>query len=302
MSDVVVIETVTQAAQMYTGKMPDHPLIHVVDLSETCIESRFLNTRICSNFYSLVMKQGVCGQVMYGRNHYDFSSGLINAYGPGQVVQIEQPYKPGDLTGWALMFHPDLLLQHPLNDTIKQYGFFSYEVFEALHLSDREKQIVGQVIEELVCELQQNQDEFSLDIILARLDLLLKYTNRYFNRQFLTRRPFYRDSVERFKRILDEHLSQSSEFKSGLPTVNQLAAEMKMSPNYMSDFLRKETGKTAQELIHYRLIEKAKYLLLNTDSSVATIAYQLGFEYPQYFSRIFKKKTTVSPQDFRKLH
>lgn len=302
MSDLIVIDSVAQAAQMYSGKTPDHPLIHVVDLSETQIPSEFLNTRICSNLYTVVLKKNANLQMRYGRNQYDFSSGVITAYGPGQTVQIEEVHRLGELEGWSLVFHPDLLLQHPLQEAIKHYGYFSYDVCEALHLSDKEQQILNQVVAEILRETQQNLDEFSLDILLASVDLLLKYTDRYFSRQFLTRRPFQQDSIERFKRKLDEHLEYASEHQTGLPTVNQLAAEMNMSANYMSDLLRKETGKSAQELIHQQLIEKAKYLLLNSDDSVATIAYQLGFEYPQYFSRIFKKKTSLTPQEFRKLH
>ena len=302
MSDLLVINTISEAVNLYTGKTPDHPLIHVVDLKDTEIPAGLNNIRICSNLYSLVLKVNANAQVQYGRNQYDFSSGVITAYAPGQIIQVDETYKPGDLKGWSLMFHPDLLLHHPLQQTIKQYGYFSYDVCEALHASEREQQMLNQVAEEIRRETQQNQDEFSLDILLTSVELLLKYTDRYFNRQFLTRKPFYQDSIERFSRLVDEHLDKAAETESGLPTVNQLAAEMNMSANYMSDLLRKQTGKSAQELIHQQLIEKAKYRLLNSDDSVATIAYQLGFEYPQYFSRIFKKKTSMTPQELRKMH
>lgn len=302
MSDLITINSITDAVKMYTGKTPDHPLIHVVDLADTEIAAGFIHKRICLNLYSLVLKQNANGQVQYGRNRYDFSSGVITAYAPGQILQVEEQYQPGDLVGWSLMFHPDILLQHPLQERIKQYGYFSYDVCEALHASDREQQMLNQMVAEIQRETQQNQDEFSLDILLTSVELLLKYTDRYFNRQFLTRKQFYQDSIERFTRLVDEHLDKVAETEAGLPTVNQLAAEMNMSPNYMSDLLRKHTGKSAQELIHQQLIEKAKYRLLNSDDSVATIAYQLGFEYPQYFSRIFKKKTSMTPQEFRKLH
>lgn len=306
MSDLIVVDTVAEAVGMYTGKSPDHPLIHVLDLSEIHIDSNVINTRLCNNLFSLGIKQSVNGGIKnplrYGRNHYDFSSGVLNAYAPGQMIQMEDEYQPGDLKGWVLLFHPDLLLQHRLQQEIKQYGYFSYEVAEALHLSEREQQTLNQIITEITREIRQNQDEFSLDILLASIELLLKYSDRYFNRQFLTRRPFSQNHIERFYRLVDEYLERVEETELGLPSVNQLAAEMNMSPNYMSDLLRKQTGKSALELIHQQLIEKAKYRLLNSDDSIATIAYQLGFEYPQYFSRIFKKKTSMSPQEFRRNH
>lgn len=301
MSDLLVIDTIAEAVKMYTGKTANHPLIHVVDLAETRIEPDYLHKRICSNVYSLVMKQNAKGQVRYGRNHYDFSSGVINAFSPGQIIEIEDEYQPGELKGWSLIFHPDLLLHHPLAETIKQYGYFSYDIREALHASEREQQMLNQMVAEIDRETQQNQDEFSLDILLSSIELLLKYTDRYFNRQFLTRKPFYQDSIERFIHLVDEHLNNAEVHEAGLPTVNQLAADMNMSANYMSDLLKKQTGKSALELIHQQLIEKAKYMLLNSNDSVSTIAYQLGFEYPQYFSRMFKKKTTMTPQEFRKL-
>ncbi|MEC8426828.1 MAG: helix-turn-helix transcriptional regulator [Pseudomonadota bacterium] len=242
------------------------------------------------------------GQVRYGRNRYDFSSGVITAYAPGQTIEVEEEYQTGDLSGWFLLFHEDLLLKHPLKESIQQYGFFSYDIFEALHLSEREQQTVNRIVSEIDRETQQNQDEFSLDILLTNIELLLRYINRYFGRQLLTRKNFHQDSVETFWRLIDDHLDSAAQMESGLPTVNQLAEAMNMSPGYMSDMLRKQTGKSAQEHIQHRLIDKAKYRLLNTNDTVATIAYSLGFEYPQYFSRMFKKRTTMTPQEFRKRH
>lgn len=302
MSELITINSIEEAMKMYTGKAPNHPLIDVMDLSEIGFDARFLNKRLCTNLYCLALKQNADGQVRYGRNHYDFSSGVITAFAPGQTVEIESNYQPGDLKGWSLIFHQDLLLQHPLAEKIKQYGFFSYDINEALHASENEQQMLTRLVGEIEREIHQNQDEFSLDILLASVDLLLKYTDRYFNRQFLTRKPFYQESIERFIRLVDDHLEQAKIQETGLPSVTQLAEQMNMSASYMSDLLRKQTGKSAQELIHQQLIEKAKYLLLNSNDSVSTIAYQLGFEYPQYFSRIFKKKTALTPAEFRKVH
>ena len=299
MSQLITIDTVQESVSMYTGKTPDHPLIHVVDLADTEIAPALLNARICSNLYSLVFKANVTKKVQYGRRHYDFSSGVITAFAPGQVIEINELYKSGELKGWSLIFHPDALLQHPLKEAIKQYGYFSYDICEALHASEREQQTLNRLASEIKHETQQNQDELSLEILLSNIDLLLKYTNRYFSRQFLTRKPFTQNSVERFNRLVDEHIDKAMNSEIGLPKVHQLAEEMNMSANYMSDMLRKQTGKNAQDLIHQQLIERAKYRLLNSDDSVSSIAYQLGFEYPQYFSRMFKKKTSMTPQEYR---
>lgn len=301
MSHIVTIDSVTEAVRLYSGKSPHHPLVHVINLKEVRVLDDLLNTRICSNLYSVALKNAD-GQVRYGRNRYDFSSGVITAYAPGQTIEVEEEYQTGDLSGWFLLFHEDLLLKHPLKESIQQYGFFSYDIFEALHLSEREQQTVNRIVSEIDRETQQNQDEFSLDILLTNIELLLRYINRYFGRQFLTRKNFHQDNVETFWRLIDDHLDSAAQMESGLPTVNQLAEAMNMSPGYMSDMLRKQTGKNAQEHIQHRLIDKAKYRLLNTNDTVATIAYSLGFEYPQYFSRMFKKRTTMTPQEFRKRH
>lgn len=244
MSHIVTIDSVTEAVRLYSGKSPHHPLVHVINLKEVRVLDDLLNTRICSNLYSVALKNAD-GQVRYGRNRYDFSSGVITAYAPGQTIEVEEEYQTGDLSGWFLLFHEDLLLKHPLKESIQQYGFFSYDIFEALHLSEREQQTVNRIVSEIDRETQQNQDEFSLDILLTNIELLLRYINRYFGRQFLTRKNFHQDNVETFWRLIDDHLDSAAQMESGLPTVNQLAEAMNMSPGYMSDMLRKQTGKNA---------------------------------------------------------
>ena len=302
MTALVTINSVAEAAKYYTGQAPDHPLIHIVDLSKTQVDEQLVGTKVCSNLYAIAVKSNFCVKIRYGRQHYDFSSGVLTAYAPGQVIEVSEMYQLGEIGGWYITFHPDLLLQHPLGRAIKQYGYFSYEVFEALHLSEREQQTLQKLVDDIGHETRQNHDQFSLDIILSNLDLILKYIDRYFNRQFLTRKSFNFGEVERFTSLVDEHLARAEMDDVGLPSVNALADKLNMSPNYLSDLLKTQTGKSAQELIHQQLIEKAKYLLLNSEDSVASIAYKLGFEYPQYFSRIFKKKTTLTPAEFRKVH
>jgi len=300
MADVLVINSVKQASEFYTGKSSEHPLVGVVNLEETYIPKDNVGLRVCSNLYTLALKTTACGQIGYGRQHYDFDCGVITAYAPGQTIQLNEGYQPGQLTGWALYFHPDFLHRHALSNQIRKYGYFSYDVCEALHLSEKEQDHLNQVIKAIQHELSQNIDEFSSDILLTNLELILKYTDRYYNRQFLTRKPFYKNQTERFFSLLDSSIDINS-IDSQLPQVKELAEAMHMSAGYMSDMLRKETGKSAQELIHLHLIEKAKYMLLNSDESVATIAYRLGFEYPQYFSRMFKKKVHMTPKEYRNM-
>lgn len=302
MTELITLNSVEQAAQLYTGKSAEHPLLHVFDLADTHTSENYLNTRICNNLYCVSLKNNFCTKVKYGRQHYDFSSGVLTAYGPGQVIEVEDVYQLGELQGWVVMFHPDLLLRHTLAKDIKKLGYFSYDVFEALHVSEREQVSLLKLVQDIGNEAKQNQDEFSLDIMRSSLDLLLKYIDRYFNRQFLTRKPFTYDHVEHFLELVDNHLSQAEAMEAGLPMVADLAEQLNMSPNYLSDLLRSQTGKSAQELIHQQLIEKAKYLLLNSTESVSSIAYKLGFEYPQYFSRIFKKKTSLTPGEYRNHH
>ncbi|WP_448554853.1 helix-turn-helix domain-containing protein [Thalassotalea montiporae] len=302
MSEIITLDSVAQATMLYTGKKPAHPLLHVIDLSDTYIDDQLLNTKICNNLYCISLKQKFCGKLRYGRQRYDFNSGVITAYSPGQVIQIEEKYQRGQLDGWSLMFHPDLLLKHPLAQQVRQLGYFSYDIYEALHLSEHEQQILENLALNITTELQQNQDTFSHTIVISYLELMLKYIDRHFNRQFLTRKPFDANQVETFLSLVDSHIEQTQLDETGLPSVAKIAEKMTMSPTYLSDLLRSQTGKSAQELIHQQLIEKAKYLLLNSNDSVATIAYKLGFEYPQYFSRIFKKKTTLTPAQYRNVH
>lgn len=302
MNDIIEISSIEEAVSFYTNDAPDHPLIHIIDLSTTNLDKQFLDKKICSQLYSVAVKKNFGGKLRYGRQHYDFDRGVLTAFGPGQIIEITEMYERGELEGWFMTFHPDLLLRHSLSKEIKTFGYFSYDVFEALHLSEKEQKTLNKLVDDIRQELQQNQDQFSLDIILANLDLVLKYINRFFGRQFLTRKTFNIDEVERCLSIIETHVENAAFNESGLLTVKELALEMNMSANYLSDMLKCQTGKSAQEHIHDILIEKAKYMLLNSNASVATIAYQLGFDYPQYFSRMFKKKTSMTPAAFRQVN
>ncbi|SFW67096.1 AraC-type DNA-binding protein [Chitinophaga sancti] len=197
------------------------------------------------------------------------------------------------------MFHPDFLAGYPLAKTIKNYGFFSYEVNEALHLSEKEEEILENIFKNIENEYQSNIDQFSQDVIIAHIELILQYSNRFYNRQFITRKIANNEILVRLEKLLDDYFNDDEKLVAGLPTVQQIAEHLNISPNYLSDMLRSITGQTTQHHIHEKLIEKAKELLTTSNLSISEIAYRLGFEYPQSFNKLFKKKTDISPLEFR---
>ena len=204
--------------------------------------------------------------------------------------------------GWGLFFHPDLIRSTTLNDKIKSYSFFHYEVSEALHLSDKEKNILFECIQKIQIELQENIDVHSQYIIVSTIELLLNYCSRFYGRQMITRSQANKSTISQIETILTEYFAKTKVEEQGLPTVKFLADKVHLSPSYLSDLLKKETGKNAQEHIHYYLIEEAKSLLLNSDKNVSEIAFNLGFEYPQYFNKLFKQKTGKTPMEYRNLN
>ncbi len=252
--------------------------------------------KLVLNFYFISLKRSFKGQMRYGKNYYDFDKGTMTFSAPNQVIAIDQ----GDernTDGWSLMFHPDLIRNYPLGKAIKNYGFFSYEVNEALHLSDEEEKVIESLVKNIENEYQSRIDNYSADVIVSNIDLLLNYCNRFYNRQFVTRKMASSDLLTRFENLLTEHFDNNE--KTGLPSVNVLANSLHVSPGYLSDMLRSITRQSAQQHIHTRLIEKAKEILTTTDLSVSEIAFNLGFEYPQSFNKLFKSKTAVSPLKYR---
>ena len=277
-----------------------HPLVAVIDYASV---KEYCNPKgLCSGFYiiSLYCGETTCG-VKYGRNMYDYRDGTLFFTAPGQVVtftEYGQVYQPEE-NCLSLLFHPDFIRGTALADKISRYRFFNYEVHEALHLSDSEIEDVRRCFDCIDKELKQRIDGHSTTIVCSAIELLLNYCTRFYDRQFITRHNSNLDALSRFEVLLNDYFSSDNKERKGLPTVKFFADKLNFSPDYLSSLLQKETGKNAQEHIQYRLIETAKDKLHQGDKTVSQIAYELGFEYPQYFSRLFKKKVGVSPNEYK---
>ena len=276
---------------------PKHPLITLFNWEDIKTNRPVgTETQASFEFYMISQKEIPCGAVKYGRNHYDFEEGVMMFVAPGQVLSSTVEAEP---TGWALFFHPDLIRTTTLGQKISEYSFFSYEANEALHLSDKEKETVTGIVDQIRDEYSGNIDVHTQDLIVSQLELLLNYSTRFYGRQFITRKTNNTDQISRFESYLTKYFDSQKPYTEGLPSVKQCAEHLGFSPDYLSDLLKQETGKNAQDHIHYLLIDRAKTALLSTSDSVSEIAYSLGFEYPQYFSKLFKKKVGVTPGEFR---
>ncbi|TKG97134.1 AraC family transcriptional regulator [Puteibacter caeruleilacunae] len=299
MDEIQHLESITQMHQLMDQGKPRHPLVTIIDFSKV---KDYGNTRarIASGFYGVMMKSNCLGRMKYGRQYYDFEDGTMVFIGPGQVISVEEdPDIVDKVEGWGLFFHPDLLRGTSLSRKMKEYSFFAYESNEALHLSDQERKTINDCIDKIDIELGMNIDKHSQTLIVSNIELLLNYCTRYYDRQFITRKSANKDTLTKFEDILTDYFNSDKLKELGLPTVKYCAEKLFLSSNYLSDLLKKETGKNAQEHIHYFLIEEAKNRLLLSNESVSSIAYDLGFDYPQYFSKFFKKKTGMTPASFR---
>ncbi len=277
---------------------PTHPLVSVINFEDIkCFADESL-TSIIYNFYSICIKKDFKGKMKYGQNYYDFDEGVMTFFSPGQVISTEITDDMA-LSGWWLVVHPDFIRNYPSFQTIKDRGYFSYAVNEALHLSEKEEAMVASIMRNIEQEYRSVIDNYSQDVIVSHIELLLNYANRFYNRQFITRKTASNDLLVRLEKLLSDYFSGNNMQQSGLPTVQYISSQLNVSPNYLSDMLRTITGQSTQHHIHNKLIEKAKEILSTTSLSVSEIAYQLGFEYPQSFSKLFKSKTNVSPLEFR---
>ena len=276
---------------------PFHPLISLVDYGSIKADVTELSKGMVLNFYKVSFKKNFNGKIKYGQGYYDFDEGNLSFHSPGQLVKALE--EEADYSGITLLFHSDFIRGYPLADTIRNYGFFSYELTEALYLSDKEKDLMIRIFETIDHELQSSIDHFSQDIMISQLEQLLNYSNRFYNRQFITRKNVNNDLVAQMEAYLDHYFNEEETLRKGIPTVNDIAANLKVSPRYLGDMLRVHTGQSTQFHIQQKLLEKAKYLLTATDLSVAEIAYQLGFERPQSFNKLFKQKTAQTPLQFK---
>ena len=273
-----------------------HPLVSVIDFSKCPPSKR--NRRIFG-FYTIFLKEVKCGDIHYGRNYYDYQEGTLVFLAPGQVIGFVDNGEVFQPKGWALVFHPDLLRGTQLARNMKNYSFFSYESNEALHLSEQEKQIVIDCLQNINIELQRGIDKHSQTLIVSNIELLLNYSIRFYDRQFITRENVNKDILMKFEDVLSNYFHSEKPLTIGLPSVHYCADQLHLSPNYLGDLIKKESGRSAQEHIQLKLIDIAKEKVLDTSKSISEVAYDLGFKYPQHFSRLFKKMVGCSPNEYR---
>lgn len=291
------IESISQLVRVLGLPAPLHPLIALVDYNKVSIEMFPKGHKVSLDFYKISFKPTFTGQIKYGQGYYDFEEGGLAFLKPKQIV-----FPPDEIEsyeGIALYFHPDFIRNYPLGGTINQYGFFSYDVSEALFLSAKEKEIIANLFATIANELDNNIDSFSQDVLVSQIELLLNYSNRFYHRQFITRKAVNHDIITSLDKLLNNYFEEERSLKNGLPSVKYISTELKLSQRYLSDLLSSLAGLNTQQYIQNAIIEKAKEKLSMTNLSVSEIAYQLGFEHSQSFSKLFKTKTSVSPLEFR---
>ncbi|MBL7719099.1 MAG: AraC family transcriptional regulator [Flavipsychrobacter sp.] len=293
------VKSITEAHRMLGLPGPQHPLISVLNYAQLQMPDFEGELSAMFDFYYISLKKGFTNKLFYGQQTYDFDEGMMYFVAPNQVLRGAGPEPGDDLSGWILLIHPDLLWGSPLGKNIKKYDFFDYAVNEALFLSDKEKAIVNGIIDNIQMEYQANIDKFSQDIIISYIETLLNYAERFYQRQFLTRKKSNHHILNQVEQHLNHYFGSEQLLSQGLPTVQYLADALNISAKYLGSLLKQLTGQTTQQHIHEKLIEKAKEKLSTTTLSVSEIAYELGFEHPQSFSKLFKSKTSLSPLEFR---
>lgn len=290
------IKSITDAHRLAGFEKPNHPLISIVDVSQ--IKNRPEVNAVVFDFYVVSLKKG-CNNLLYGQQKYDFDEGSMAFMSPGQILCGEEDELPPNLQGWMMFIHPDFLWNTSLAKKIKQYDYFDYSANEALFISDKEETIMNTIIENIRQEYNANIDKFSQDVIIAQLELMFTYAQRFYERQFITRKITSHKLLERLEDILKDYFNNEDLLSKGLPTVQNVADNLNISSKYLGTLLKQLTGQTTQQHIHEKLIDKAKEKLSTTELSVSEIAYELGFEHSQSFSKLFKTKTKQSPLEFR---
>lgn len=295
MNDIIKLDSIGKYNQLY-GLETLHPLVGVIDLKEA---TRFpLHFTVNYGLYALYLKDTKCGDIRYGRQTYDYQEGTIVSFAPGQVAEVEM--QPGVRpAAQGILFHPDLIKGTSLGQEIKSYSFFDYSSAEALHLSEDERNIILDCFAKIRLELNHPIDKLSKRLIARNIQLLLDYCMRFYERQFETRSTSNRDVLTRFESLLDNYFQSDAPQTTGLPSVRYFADKICLSPNYFGDLIKKETGKTPQEYIRQKMIDKAKELIAGTDMAIGQIAYELGFQYSQHFNRVFKRSVGYTPNEYR---
>ncbi len=283
----------------YVGQETLHPLVSVVDFSKTKpIKSYKGQVEV----YAIFLKEVKCGDIKYGCNYYDYEDGTLLFFAPGQVYGVESNEEEKEGKGHALIFHPDLLLGTSLGRKMADYSFFSYDVNEALHLSEREREVVFECFRNIRFELEHSIDKHSKTLLVSYIELLLNHSMRFYDRQFITRHHINTDILVRFEHVLNKYFQSDQPLESGLPSVAYCAEQLNISANYLGDLIKKETGKSAQEQIQNKVIDIAKGKIFDNSKNIAEVAYELGFKYPQHFTRMFKRITGQTPNEYKMLN
>lgn len=296
MEKPIRIKTISELHKIMGLPKPHHPLIELIDLSKQKKDTGIF--AVLFDLYVITLKRG-CNKLFYGQQQYDFDEGVMAFLSPGQILRGESNSIPENIDGWMLFIHPDFLWNTSLAKKIKQYDFFGYTINEALFLSEKEETMINAIVENIKNEYQTNIDQFSQDIIISHLETLLNYSERFYQRQFITRKKTNHQILDRLEALLSDYFNSDNLVSKGLPTVQYISDQLHISPTYLRSLLKTLTGLNTQQHIHEKLIEKAKEKLLTTDLTVSEIAYELGFEHMQSFSKLFKEKTSQSPLAFR---
>jgi len=293
------MESLADAHRAFGLLKPQHPLVSLINGSYTQVNEANIHHHHVLSFYKIAYKPKLNGKLKYGQGYYDFDEGGLLFASPGQVVGSND----NDVSAcseYTLLIHPDFFLGYPLAKNIKQFGFFSYSIKETLHLSEDEKVTIFEIFKMIEKELSGRIDDFSQDVVISQIELMLNYANRFYKRQFITRKAVNHDLLQKLEDVLDQYFTNQTSLHQGLPTVGYLAEKVNLTPSYLSDMLRSLIGQNAQHYIHDKVIEKAKENLSTTNLTVQEVAYGLGFEHSQSFSKLFKTKTNLSPLEFRR--
>ncbi len=302
MNEIIRIKSINDVHRLFELDKPRHPLVSVIQIDDRITNFDYGDYKYIFDFYQINLKQGFSGSMNYGRNSYDFDEGTLTFIKPNQTIQIENQDEIKGSSGWTLLFHPDLIRKSELGKTIEDYSFFNYDTNESLHLSENERNSITDLVIKIQEEYNQNIDKHSQELIIANIEMLLKYSKRFYDRQFFTRTNLNQDLLSEFNKVVRTYYNSENPIESGVLSVKECAKQLNLSVNYLGDLIKSETGRSAKDQINDYVIEKAKNQLLGSNESVSQIAYSLGFEYPQGFNKLFKTKVGISPSEYRNLN
>ncbi|MDM8159579.1 helix-turn-helix transcriptional regulator [Labilibaculum sp. K2S] len=301
METIIKVNSISQLHEMLNMDTPKHPLITIIDVADVEVTQEMVDIKVVTDLYCIALKDVHCG-MEYGRNSCDFENGALIFTAPLQAFTATKPVEKNENKGWMLFFHPSFLKKSHLSQKMTQYYFFEYHANEALHLSTLERNTLNDIISNIQKEYTENIDCHSQKVIISNLELMLNYSLRFYERQFKTRNIVHQGIVVKFEKIVNSWIGENLLAEKGIPTVQDIAEKINLSPNYLSDVLRKEAGISAKDYINNLMIRKAKAMLLSSTNSVSEIAYLLGFNYPHYFTRFFKSKTGTTPTEYRRVN